>query len=376
VELVRRATSKVETIGSMSLIIFPIFLLVFVGAQYNALVNSGLMGSGWTGCPNTPGTITGPCSLAGGSSIFSFASPFTYLFTGNFLGFVEYFFPQFQQINYYAQPQYLLNNQTIVGTGALDAPFDKGTAFCVNFANHYQNNIANPPTTWVFNCEFFQGVLGTSSTAVGGIPNPWWYAGSPKPSYSAAGFFIVASQNPYGSIAGQTDATGATDGTWLKNDTTFFVGEPQGSLGYGTCFYSNTDKCYYIMGITPVHTEPFNATYTDEFQLYLNGQTNTGSSNALGILSFMGFVMGALIILVLSLGIGVQATFLVGSLALNPNPQGTRLAQIVGFALLIFNPLYETFGGWLSTLSFGGTLTFVMLLIFGIGIFWRSVSLD
>jgi hypothetical protein len=284
------------------------------------------------------------------------------LLQGNFLGFVEQFFPSFQSVNYYTQPQFAFTNYTATN----GAPLNKGHAWCVSTTPKLLTgwNLQNPPSNFAYNCELWNGSpSGPWGTAT------WGQVCSPKPTISLGCTAIAATLDPFG--GDPTNSSGQSKTRWLTNDTAFWVASNPATYPY--CYQDNSHHCYYVLGLTPLHTEPYNATYTDYFAVTLIGETYTNTTDATGLLSFMGFIAGAIIMLVLALGVGFNATFLVSA---SPNAQGTKLAQVVGFALLTFNPFYAEFGSWISALWFGTPLLFVLITIFGIGVFWRSMSLD
>ena len=90
---------------------------------------------------------------------------------------------------------------------------------------------------------------------------------------------------------------------------------------------------------------------------YTAGQQENGASGS--SLFFFGQILslvGSIFLLLIGFGMGFSGGALTFNLSMTPNSQGTRYAQIIGFALLFIVPLDVEFSG-----------PFTLLAIFGIG---------
>ena len=355
----------------IALLFLGLFILFFVGSAYNSAVNSGMNGSTYGGCGSSNAT-SGPCSLSGVSQVLDKNSPFTALATGHFLQFISSWFPNNAATIYSPYPQIPITNTTyqagMIGGILYGGPANKGFAYCVDL-NPAFKAIDSPISKYVYNCDVFAFGTGAHTN----WPSVW--CTSPNPSASDPCAQIEAVSDPFNG-----NMTGTNNPDWAVNTTAYFVS--YALHGFGITYHyplCNGNDCYVVMGITPTGPVPFNATYKYQFLITAYGYTYTTGSTAggLGLLTFFGFIAGAVILLVLSLGIGFSATFLASGTSASPNQQGTKLAQVIGFSLLLWLPFLSEFGTWLGPLgAFGTVLGGVFTLIFGVSIYWRATSLE
>ena len=349
-----RGAGSMKSIGLMFL---PIFLMFFVGAIYNSAVNSGMGNFLYPGCGTSS---TGPCTFTGMDQILNANSQFTQLLSSNFLGFISSWFPSAQNTLYNSQPQIPFTNTTYTSEQP-NGTVNQGWVYCWPLATG-QSEIPNPLSPYLYNC-YLQG------SGYSGYDGWWGTACSPLPSYSSDCANMESVTDPFNGHM--------SDPTQWQANATAFVPTLGSSSTYPQCTQgSGSASCYLILKITPTSSN-YNSTYLYQFRATLVGWTFTNAPGATNILTFLGFIAGALILLVLSLGIGFSATFLASGTSATPNPQGTKLAQVIGFALLIWLPFYSEFGTWFGSLgTFGTVLGTVFTTIFCVAIYWRANSLD
>lgn len=104
-----------------------------------------------------------------------------------------------------------------------------------------------------------------------------------------------------------------------------------------------------------------------------NGLSGSGGFN-LALIG--GFISGLIILFVLALGIGFSGGAVTFNFSLTPNSQGTRLAQILGLALLLVTPVFSLFGSWITVIGFGigATILIIFYLMTFIGLFQLIVQ--
>jgi hypothetical protein len=143
-----------------------------------------------------------------------------------------------------------------------------------------------------------------------------------------------------------------------------------GTAGYPAMPLTNGQSGYVIMDATILNTN-YNSTWQYQFKVFYLGQTQTGTGGLTGginVLTIVGFTLGAVILIVLSLGLYFQAgTTLLGVFsatgAFGVNSQGTRLAQTVGFGLLIWIPFWSEFSGWVNSQTLPNGLSILITLV-------------
>lgn len=367
----------------MILIITAIVILIIPGVIYNNANAVGLAPSSVTqvcdqqtdqcysttpvGCQYDPSGCTFAVSQT--FSLLSIGSPFTSLLTGNILGF---FSTIIQGQSYSATitslvPQIPFTNSTVVtGTsGHNSGPANKGDAYCFA-APTGQTYITNPISPYIYNCE----ILGN-----GWLGNAWWGISCSPVGPSGGCGFINTVKDPFGGTPGNS-------ANWLINDTAIWPA----SSGAGIFCPPNqaSTKGYIVFGVTPLGSVPFNATYTYKFGLVDLGCTTTGASstNPLNFLSVLGFSVGVVILIILSLGMSFETGALTFNFGLSSNSQGTRFAQVILIGLVVWIPLYSEFSPWFTSglLPLGldgaaGIMSILLTAMMFFGVFWQAIAI-
>lgn len=388
-------------------------ILVIPGVVFNNLQNNGLIQPyGGNNCNSADNLCETCTTLAGGTCVLSAStgcsvsasycklsgssisflntcSPFTGLITFNFATFVESFFSNCGQApsatppntsTQYAQGTWTISSCTVnngpplvSGSNAFLTP----SCFAVTPALTTPNGTLAVGGPWsvlvsigggtLFSClgGTWNGVIGNTTT--GSVPTsaqtciqgyglPAGCTALTCSPTSNSGCLSGVSVNgkcvPYLTINTQCQAYGVYGGSIssASNRVTSF-----------TCFNLGSANQLYIPGVTSVF-QGFNIT---------------------SIIAFAAAILGAVIYLYLSLGLGftvggsVVATG--GSVGFTTNPQGTKLAQTFGFAMLLWLPLWSEFSPWFASgfLPYGldgtvGIVGIVLIAGFFIGAFLLS----
>jgi hypothetical protein len=114
--------------------------------------------------------------------------------------------------------------------------------------------------------------------------------------------------------------------------------------------------------------------------LFSLSKFNVGS-----LLTFLLTIIGAALFLFLSLGVGgsIQGSVVAtgGAVSVTNNPQGTKLAQTLGIALVLWSPLYSEFSSWFTSgyLPFGldgtiGIISVALIATVFVGAYFISQS--
>lgn len=321
----RTGASRIIATGqehSMSLMFFPLILLIFVGIISNNFVASGIQTTPtFTGYPCILGT--GNCSLIASAvpngcaadiqncnssaittiSFLDADSPFTQLIQGNIIGFFGSIFSSNNKQgggNSLTQLNFCTANQ---GSGQTI------TSFYCQSGSGYGCFIFPDSTTLFYN-----------ATSNAGNSSNW-------------------------SIEG--DAFNPNDCNFVK-----IPAERAYALQYG----------YY---------DVFNATYYT-----LHFQTLSSTTVSLpNTFSIIGFLFG-IVLLLGGLGLTIALAVLGSGTTIGINQQGTKMMQIIGIALIVWIFIFSEFGGWLSVFTLGiGTIIYILLTaMYFVGIYWRLFS--
>lgn len=369
----------------LTLIVFPIILLSGVGIIYNNFVNSGLNPNVTLVCnsigdcynSNAVGCQNVTCQF-GALSFLNGNSPFTFLFTGNIFGFWS-----------------ALTTNGNANRGPFD-PTGGGNSYSVNcwvsgVVAHTTNYTSNVFWSKLLDCTETNpdGSNMTSTQARTSIIFPNWntnyFTGSPS------------NMNFYHMNSNATDTLSCYDFGWwyITNNPT--IGYAMAGCDYGGGSWPltppTTNARWSVMLAIPARintTAGLNAQSvpagdfhvlayaqpeawetqlcpslaTSNYRSYfysqqcINGQNwfsapqGANALNAGFFTPFLTFLVGV-ILFFLALGLNMKgggSIFGSGTqFGIGSNPQGTKLAQVIGLGLIIWSVLYSEFGTWINT---------------------------
>lgn len=371
-------TGSVIKENPMTLIIFPLFLMIFGGAISNNLIASGIN-------PNNSASINGyPCVLGQGNcsaiafpstgnlnpcangncnlskiGTFSFLnqnSPFTYLLEGNLVGFLTSTFTTPEQINQY----------------------HSGNTICIPLVGNRFANVTN--STSIFKFECFGSVnynainnntvvvpLNASSNY--GNNSIWNLNGCPD-TYAHCGYPMVGQFE-----LNYTQSIISFYGIYIANGTTI-------TAAHGCSIYGSSYACYLLFptlfGNNPAFTCPNTASVNGTgvnlektFYYCLLPTSNPATFNVNNTFAFYAMIAG-IILLAMGLGLTVGFSILTNGGTLGINPQGTKLAQVIGLGLVVWSFISSEFSQWILDIPLVGTTVIFPLLtiIFFLGLYW------
>jgi len=291
------------SIRAASLMFAALGLLIVPGLLYNNLNNTGLTPNQTLSCPGYPdvtcqgSVLTGCqanvayCNLSGQTiSFLSICSPFTGILSGNLIAFVNSFFSNCGKASL----------QSAVGLG-------QGNATLPGLKATYGFHTLSSQRQW------------SSSNVIHPVPQ-----GISAPYYVSCLYW------------NGTLAFPNTDGHGTYNTACNFVDSSSPQIGY-------TMNCWLYGNSTDV-----NNAICDNWSTSTTGGISFGN-----ILGFGLWLLGAALVLFLSLGIsfGGGGSFLASgaSFQVGSNKQGSKLAQTVGIGLLVWIPFYSEFSTWFTS---------------------------
>ncbi|MDG6998458.1 MAG: hypothetical protein JRN15_05010 [Nitrososphaerota archaeon] len=356
-----------------TLVIFPLFVLILIGAVYNN--TSSTLGTSFTGCQYTNGTINPACEIpSNGITVLNPNSPYTYILQGNFMGFVTSLFSGYQQSaigsvsssgsvtfsgcnfadpgpvafafacgSYIADPsiaQWVVFSTQTCNYGFTYCP----TAGAYSFVTcQAQPNATNP----LIPLPFLSAPCNINITPTSSTNNPFAQqttlsmtcsdsanqtdlnCNAIVPS-SSSSQLSYCQQNPYDQSCKLANLQGGVSGR--------FASGPAGGPGQAgtSCAVTNIGACI---------TTLFNEIGVQMF-------------------SFLGLFSGVILLLIGS-GIGIK----IAASGVETGEQGSKLAQVMGFGLIIWSLAFSEFGTWLfgngSLTSANGTLGPMLSAIIG-----------
>lgn len=359
---------------ALGMVLSALLIVAIPGALVNNLQNSGSVPAVQTSCPSgeqlsggacmscangvcyivqnvgcqTTGTNpSGNCALAGSAvSFLNSCSPFTYLMTFNFLGFISSFF----------------TNCGTPGTSAVAPPPANITLGAGNETFASCANLHEVSAIYDF-------YTVTCPTATPQLPTQY---------VSPFTFlFTVCS----GSGAPPTCWNGVIgNSTVSSTPSKFFVEFVDSSSP------SNNTATGYCLSYGDYHGQPFltnNAITTMVCSGLITGTPVSGgtSLNASGILGFFLSLFGAILLVILGLGVGITTPSAVGTNlgGVSTNPQGSKMAQAFGIGMLLWGAITSEFLSWTSYLPYGldilMPLGLTALMFFGMWQYSQSVGL-
>lgn len=323
----RTGASKIIATGqehSMSLMFFPLIMLIFVGVIANNFAASGIQTTpvfsgypcilGQAGCSLVASANANGCAAdiqnCNSSSISAISflnadSPFTQLIQGNIIGFFGSIFSSNNQQGGGNSLVQLNHCTPITGNGSTITLFD-----CVSSSGYGCYLFANP----------FTNSINASSNA--GNSSNWDISGY---AYDPNNCNII--KTPI---------------------------QRANALQYG----------YYTQN---------NATdYTLHFQTF-----STTTISLPNTFSVIGFIFG-IVLLFGGLGLTVALSALASGVTLGINEQGTKMMEVMGIALIVWAFVFSEFGSWLSVFTLGlGTIIYILFTaMYFVGIYWRMFSFN
>ena len=310
------------------MIVFALFFLVGIGIFYNNAVSAGFANTAIVNscsslnCPSygnqNPCTLNPQNCYANKTiSIVNPNSPFTYLVSGDLLGFIGSFTGG-------------------SGTGVGQASVHTVALYCKTVSGSGISITA-------FTCD------RSSSTADANYPYPIYNATS---SGNSSIWYVVGFQG--------------------KNNVEVLPLQNAPFTFYGGYFANNT----VINSVTAGQSFTCHLTGTENYCLVPLPQPS--SVNLGNVFTFMAFING-IVLLIVGLGLSLSAQVVATGFSFGSNAQGTRLAEAGGMALLIFAPSYSEFGTWLTDTDLGFTgggilLTFIIFGLIFFGIYEQTTS--
>lgn len=402
------ATKENAKSHSLEMIVFPIFIICFMG-----IIANNMLASGFQTTPTLPSvctdvngnpsplcfpTQTSPCdnSIANcnltSNYVWSFLnpnSPFTLAVQGNILGFISSVLNAGEVQNTYNNgytscfPTFLTNftlyNDTTAGIRNFQC-----YAYVVN---NGAGNPMNPPTI----------VEVVNATSDNGNASIWTLQGCPYansiqkfPTNTTIGGKASSCGINYGGNW-QTVVSNMfyiINGSQIKSSGCTVFGQSYSICGiFWKTFFAGgatTFTCPNTVNDATNHTNLWNSSGTSPRVNVLKTSSfclipfNIPNNTELGsVFGFWSFVFGA-IMLVIGLGITVSAKIAGSGTTTGSNTQGTRQAVILGMFIMLWSFAYSEFGSWQGDLWFGlGTIAFLILASIGFtGVYWRFFSYD
>ena len=415
-------------INGAALMVGALILLVLPGVFYNNYVNSDLViqaGSFGLVCPGLPDTtcqsaiVTGcqassaVCTLSGSSvSFLSGNSPFTFLLTGNIGGLFSSLSAGTQASNhgpfdFWGGGAYTKANCLAFSANPTASLNNIGFAFCTQANTDGSNMTLAQSGTWNnWNTNFntnpvtalhFFGLSRTNSTGVkmncatlGQLNYTQGLGGAVVGGYTWYGCDVA---NVGGSPFPPTLSTLASKQYWSFILAVPFNQPGLAATGRTTCnIDAPGESCWKVS--FPVQVEGFeteqcfvtqgNQRQTYSYlvspqcdQWYSNVIAQTGASGLVwGLLgTFVTFLFG-LALFLLGTGINIQGSGSIfgnsAGLSVGSNPQGSKLAQVIGLGLVIWSFLFSEFSSWYTSgfLPYGLDGSFGVVGIAITGSFW------
>jgi hypothetical protein len=422
----------------MIMIIMAIFILVGLGMITNAMGASGLIDlnqsttpvphctiANYTNCPvdGPTGCNTGDgtnCMIGGSGgldSLFNPTSPFTALLTGNFGVFLSDLSPK--STTYTTEPFATFGGVSYDATltvGGADASDGNVTLGLVNpiglgivwphisgFSSNYPNlQQFNSKHNLIQQIDSTGGILNSTNGAValintngvtGYLDNVTTYClgmgaspGITSLSGTSPGYFYYGCSASIGSYPHEGQVyyilafSGDVSSCWNAGVCLngFQIGVniwfPQTDF-HTSGNYLNTQDCSTFMG-TAHQPQDCNTAYLD-----ISTTAVSGTSYSVAGLGYVFGMIAGIILLLIGLGLGIGGGGLTFNFDFTPNDQGTRLAQALGLALVVWLPLNSEFGAWMSSalLISSGLAIIVAFIVNGMlffGVFWQILSLE
>ena len=366
---------------SMELIVFPLFVLILIGIISNNMIASNVQTMptfqissyslgvvtpiGNNGCDSSKQNCN--FTVASAYTFLNPNSPFTLLVQGNILSFIVNIFTMSESPNIFYSAYslcYSIENgvfqnesnidihgfvcQGYTANGAGTHPFPNA-GVPINFTSNDGNN-----SIWQgFGCKLVNGNYPCSFT---NLHNTAQWTGNAT-FVSFWGLYLK-------------------NGTTIQQSATCSIGQTIISLGGCNIlmpFLFHSSSVFTCQSQKGLREMGINTTTTFSFCLIPAINPATSASSLPNSFSAISFITGALL---LFLGIGLAITSAV--IGFSINAQGTKLAQVFGFGLIVWSFIYGEFGSWLSVFTLGiGTIVFVMFTAsFFLGLYWRMFSLD
>ena len=396
---------------AMELIFFPLMFMIFIGLIFNNFNASGLQANGGlittqftrtdttlsrnycilgvdTGCSVQVNPQPTGCALSltncnasslKGIQFLNPNSPFTILLGGNLIGFFS----------------------SVFNSGESQNVVYSGFTFCIpTFGNSFFNatgqNIHN------FICEGITSVNSTNFKPTTGIPMNATANGGNNSIWSVTGCRLDSSFNYPCRINGNGNGFATWNGTNAESSFYgFYISNNTSIKNSATCsIFSTNPTCQIIMpwlytnGVTTftcpntLHISGLNINATHYYCLLpvTNPETptTTGAEALPNIFAGFSFIFGVILFF---MGIGVALTSAL--IGFQINEQGTKLAQVFGFAIVVWAFISSEFG-WIFVTTFnvnGGLIGTILSLSFGlvyitltamffVGVYWRLFSLE
>ena len=246
-----------------------------------------------------------PCNLSGSSfQVLNPCSTWTNLLTLNFVGLLDSFFSKCGQATQ--------QSQTLGGINATFTGNETIPGLVPVFGKH-SVDISSGQSQW------------TSSV----FPHPIKQGVTLPVILTCLGWQTVGYTNTHGFPAGTRTQSAPAQCVFL--DST--AAPNQIALSTGCWLFGNTTD---INNAICTNWAPGSNVFTDT-----GGSLPFNPGNILGF--FLGLLGGA-ILLLLAMGVNVQAA----TVGVGSNPQGTKMAQTWGLGLLIWFPLYSEFSTWFT----------------------------
>lgn len=381
---------------AFGMVLSALLIVAIPGALVNNLQNSGSVPTPQTGCPNgeqlsggacmscsngvcyivqsvgcqtTPPTGTnlapnpnGNCALSGSAvSFLNYCSPFTALVTWNFLGFVSSFFADCgfnsaQSLNSSATPNnfnvntvtftscatgnvqqviYVTTDAISIGCTHASQTIEVGGAVITiqGAQNCYDNGTGNNGCDPIYVTLGGGSLCPTASSWNGVIQNA---------TANSVSQWVPTCLGAY------VLHTGAVSSLVVFDANCSVYGDYSGQVG-NTGNWPTSFTCNSFSNLQGLTTGPTG--------LYYYLPTIASSLSWSSILSFGLFVMGAILLIFIGLGVGfnIGGSLIAtgGQFGVTNNPQGSKLAQAFGVGMLIWGAFTSEFLFWTNYLPYG-----------------------
>jgi hypothetical protein len=107
---------------------------------------------------------------------------------------------------------------------------------------------------------------------------------------------------------------------------------------------------------------------------FFAGAQSGFGGNFFQVVSTLVTLTAGIVLVLLGLGIGINASVLASGLGITINEAGTRFAQSMGIGLIMWSIVFGAFGGWFSAfgsgLTWGGVFSTSMTILFATAVFY------
>lgn len=215
------------------------------------------------------------------------------------------------------------------------------------------------------------------------------------PEHESLNYYVPLNCSFYATIAGGnpfaywfcTYDGNNPNSAFLNNTQNMILAQLANQAPVGSCMGS-TSSCELALNILPVSIEGGNIhqcpyitkvnwpPICTSLDASVTQQENQSGNNNFGIALILGFV-GGLFLFIVGTGVSFNIGIFTNNFGISPNSQGTRLAQTLGFALLLWIPALAETNNILAVLGWGigSALYLVLTLTLIIGVMAQTLKI-